>query len=81
MATDSDVLEFPTSPVKQGAAASPVNRRGDIHSSLALTPTAAMRRTAPTPRNVPNTTANMASDHQLLPTASSSSAVRQASKV
>jgi DNA replication licensing factor MCM4 len=64
MAADSDVLEFPTSPVKPGAAASPANRRGDIHSSLALTPTAATRRAAQTPRALPNANADLASDHQ-----------------
>jgi DNA replication licensing factor MCM4 len=53
---DSDPLDFPSSPVK-APATPPVNRRGDIHSSLALTPTPrrAQRRA---PRD-----ANVGSDH------------------
>ncbi|KAF9559788.1 MCM-domain-containing protein [Agrocybe pediades] len=38
---DSDPLDFPSTPV-----ATPKNRRGDIHSSLVITPTASLRRTA-----------------------------------
>ncbi|KAH9996351.1 MCM2/3/5 family-domain-containing protein [Russula vinacea] len=46
---DSEPLDFPSSPAKQ---ATPKNRRGDIHSSLSLTPT----RPRPTARsrNTPN---------------------------
>ncbi|KAJ7774278.1 cell division control protein 54 [Mycena maculata] len=38
---DSDPLDFPSSPTK---AATPRNRRGDIHSSFSVTPTSAARR-------------------------------------
>jgi hypothetical protein len=60
------VLGFPISPVKLGATASPVNRRGDTHSSLALTPTAAARRAAQTPRALLNANASLASNDQPL---------------
>ncbi|KAF8955053.1 MCM2/3/5 family-domain-containing protein [Flammula alnicola] len=40
---DSDPLDFPSSPF---TAKTPKNRRGDIHSSLSITPSASVRRTA-----------------------------------
>ncbi|KAF8211389.1 MCM-domain-containing protein [Mycena galopus ATCC 62051] len=39
---DSDPLDFPSSPMKP--AATPRNRRGDIHSSFSVTPNSATRR-------------------------------------
>ncbi|CAA7268765.1 unnamed protein product [Cyclocybe aegerita] len=40
---DSEPLNFPSSPA---AHATPKNRRGDIHSSLSITPSASVRRSA-----------------------------------
>ncbi|KAF8186431.1 hypothetical protein BJ912DRAFT_1043153 [Pholiota molesta] len=48
---DSDPLDFPSSPFRQNT---PKNRRGDIHSSLSITPSASARRTAPRPSIGPN---------------------------
>ncbi|KAG5639766.1 hypothetical protein H0H81_000046 [Sphagnurus paluster] len=55
MPMDSDPLDFPSSPI---AAKTPRNRRGDIHSSLAITPArssiAPRRLDYNTPRGDPN---------------------------
>ncbi|PPQ92538.1 hypothetical protein CVT25_010371 [Psilocybe cyanescens] len=44
---DSDPLHFPSTPRTPAPKNTPKNRRGDIHSSLSITPSAPVRRTAP----------------------------------
>ncbi|KAF9485740.1 cell division control protein 54 [Pholiota conissans] len=64
----SDALQFPSSPMRPQQT--PKNRRGDIHSTLSITPSASARRTAARPPPADPNNLNSDASHLGLPQSS-----------